>query len=201
MIAFEATPSKAVRIEQRLREAGIWHKVVLHPIAASNSTGHAPLYIPDGDNGSEMDSVGSTFYYTRDQRTISVQGGRLDDFVHEPVMLLKLDVQGHELQVLAGAERLLTHHGVDMIVLEFAPKLLMANAVDPALLLHFLYDRGYQCFSCPSANPQSTDQDEPPAGSWHRDLDLFDIGFLPNLKSDGSIPLFDPGRFCDLICL
>jgi hypothetical protein len=32
----------------------------------------------------------------------------------------------------------------------------MANAVDPALLLHFLYDRGYQCFSCPSANPQAT---------------------------------------------
>ena len=156
VIAFEATPSKAVRIEQRLREAGIWHKVVLHPIAASNSTGHVPLHIPDGDNGSEMDSVGSTFYYTRDQRTISVQGGRLDDFVHEPIMLLKLDVQGHELQVLAGAERLLTHHGVDMIVLEFAPKLLMANAVDPALLLHFLYDRGYQCFSCPSANPQAT---------------------------------------------
>jgi len=30
--------------------------------------------------------------------------------------------QGHELQVLLGAERLISHYGVDVIFLEFAPK-------------------------------------------------------------------------------
>jgi hypothetical protein len=50
-----------------------------------------------------------------------------------------VDTQGHELQVLQGAERLLSHYGIELLVLEFAPKLLMANGVDPALLLHYLY--------------------------------------------------------------
>lgn len=46
--AFEATPSKAKRIEQELKDAGHWHKVVLFSAAASNVSGTAKLFTPDG---------------------------------------------------------------------------------------------------------------------------------------------------------
>mmetsp|Transcript_48605 Transcript_48605/g.78257 ORF Transcript_48605/g.78257 Transcript_48605/m.78257 type:complete len:158 (-) Transcript_48605:306-779(-) len=125
-----------------------------------------------------------------------VSSVRIDDLVHEPVVLLKVDTQGHELQVLLGAERLISHYGVDVILLEFAPKLLMANGVDPALVLHYLYNMGYQCFTCPGDHNQQS----PPSLTWNGNLDLFDLGFLPNLLPDGTVPKYDPGRFCDLIC-
>ena len=122
---------------------------------------------------------------------------RLDDIVQERVQVLKIDAQGHELQVLHGADQLLSSYGVYLLVLEFAPRLLMSNGVDPAQLLHYIYDLGYQCFSCPGDGNQQS----PPALSWFRDLEMFDLGFLPNLMADGSVPLWDPGRFCDLVCL
>ena len=46
--AFEATPSKALRIEHQLKDAGYWHKVILTGAAASNESGTAKLFLPDG---------------------------------------------------------------------------------------------------------------------------------------------------------
>jgi hypothetical protein len=53
-----------------------------------------------------------------------------------------------------------------------------------------------RCFDCPGS-----DQQEPPPASWFRDLDLFDVGFLPNIDSQGHVPGWDPGKFTDLICV
>jgi FkbM family methyltransferase len=78
VIAFEATPHKAAAIEKLLKEQGIWHKVVLHAAAACNTSGELPLHVPHGEGGSEMDSLGSTFYYTGQQKTINVKSVRID---------------------------------------------------------------------------------------------------------------------------
>lgn len=195
--AFEATPSKAKRIEQELKDAGHWHKVVLFSAAASNVSGTAKLFTPDGAKGSEMDSLGTTFFYAGlAGGVLEVQTLRVDSVVHEHVAMLKTDTQGHELHVLMGAEGLLHNHGVDILLVEFAPRLLMANGVDPGDLLNFIYDNGYRCFDCPGH-----DQQEPPDPSWHRDLDLYDIGFTPNIDGAGNVPGWDPGKFTDLICV
>ena len=53
------------------------------------------------------------------------------------------------------------------------------------------------CFACPGDGNQQL----PPARNWYRDLDLFDVGFLPNALEDGSLARWDPGRFCDLVCV
>jgi hypothetical protein len=153
--------------------------------------------------GSEMDSMGTTFFYAGwPGRTVQVQTVRVDSVVQEHVALLKTDTQGHELhvlppaqhrrssillptvarlngrslaafiahtqtvlvggagssksaavghrkrfredfvlsscgrfvQVLMGAEGLLRKHGVDILLVEFAPRLLMANGRSSASL-------------------------------------------------------------------
>lgn len=72
VIAFEATPAKAAKIQELLKEQGIWHKVVLYAAAAGNVSGEVLLHTPLGDGGSEMDSIGSTFYYTSQRNSITV---------------------------------------------------------------------------------------------------------------------------------
>jgi len=72
VIAFEATPAKAAKIQELLKEQGIWHKVVLYAAAAGNVSGNVPLHTPLGEGGSEMDSIGSTFYYTSKHNSITV---------------------------------------------------------------------------------------------------------------------------------
>ena len=72
VIAFEANPAKAAQIQELLKKQAIWHKVVLHAAAAGNISGVVPLHIPLGEVGSEMDSIGSTFYYTETRNSINV---------------------------------------------------------------------------------------------------------------------------------
>ena len=56
----------------------------------------------------------------------------------------------HQVQSKAARCCPATEKAPQSQVLEFAPKLLMANGVDPALLLDFLYDLGYvRRASCP----------------------------------------------------
>lgn len=90
--------------------------------------------------------------------------------------MIKTDTQGHELHVLMGAEGLINGPGVDMLLVEFAPRLLMANGVDPGHLLQWIYDHGYTCFDCPSVD--DNDQTWPPYPSWHRQLDLYALPLL-----------------------
>jgi FkbM family methyltransferase len=68
----------------------------------------------------------------------------LDDAIHEPVSLLKLDCQGHELRALQGAARLLSGPDrIRAIKLEFYPPGLRAIGDDPMALLRLLDETGY----------------------------------------------------------
>jgi FkbM family methyltransferase len=86
--------------------------VSVHEIALSDQTGNAELFVPLGDQelvyglasleprlGSSNDKVVS----------INVPTVRLDVIVHQDVAFVKIDVEGHELNVLNGAVELLEH--------------------------------------------------------------------------------------------
>jgi len=60
------------------------------------------------------------------------------------IVLMKLDVEGNELQVLEGGKELITEYHVPFIVLEFSPSYLKEIGSDPKKLLQFFIDNGYK---------------------------------------------------------
>lgn len=73
-----------------------------------------------------------------------VQTVRLDDVLNERVDFMKLDVQGAELDVLKGAERLLTGALVVQTEVEFFPIYRCQPLFDT--VFGFLIDRGFELF-------------------------------------------------------
>ncbi|KAI9030508.1 S-adenosyl-L-methionine-dependent methyltransferase [Hyaloraphidium curvatum] len=73
---------------------------------------------------------------------------RLDDAVPawaDPVYLLKIDTQGHELKVLRGARRLLPR--ARYVLYEYSPRLMQRGKLgDDAALLRMLPRMGFLCF-------------------------------------------------------
>jgi len=109
VIGFEANPDCADLARRSLR--GI---ATIEWVALSSEQGTAVLRVPiDGADGSEA-ALGTVsrrntlrgFRY----REISVPMKILDDFVLPPVGFVKIDVEGHEEAVLAGAQRLVAQH-------------------------------------------------------------------------------------------
>lgn len=68
---------------------------------------------------------------------------RLDGLIHERADLVKIDVEGAELEVLAGAEGLLERPGRLTLVLEWNPACLRRAGRDPAELLDHLASLGF----------------------------------------------------------
>jgi FkbM family methyltransferase len=60
------------------------------------------------------------------------------------IALIKLDVEGHELQVLEGGEELITKYHVPFIVLELSPYYLKEVGSEPLKLVKFLVENGYK---------------------------------------------------------
>jgi len=82
--------------------------VHLHSEALSSESGSASLHIPVDESGLEHDASASIehgeFEHVRDQ-LVSLQ--TLDSFCFDRVRLIRIDVEGHELGVIAGAEKTL----------------------------------------------------------------------------------------------
>ena len=83
--------------------------VFLHPVALSDHSGDANLWIPSRGMGTEgRASLEATTTMDGNWRQQEVATSRLDDFDLGDVGFVKIDVEGHELAVLKGAPELLT---------------------------------------------------------------------------------------------
>ncbi len=86
--------------------------VSVHEVALSDQTGHAELFIPqDGQDlvhglASLEPGVGAS---SKAVASVNVPTARLDAIVRQDVAFVKIDVEGHELNVLKGAVELLEH--------------------------------------------------------------------------------------------
>jgi FkbM family methyltransferase len=86
--------------------------VSVHEIALSDQIGNAELFIPQGDDEpiyalASLEPAASAS--EQEVVSVSVPTARLDAIVHQEVAFVKIDVGGHELNVLYGAVELLEH--------------------------------------------------------------------------------------------
>ena len=109
--------------------------------ALSSESGEATLRIPldEWDSRSHLDVGGDEGGHWRSQR---VSLFRLDDIVREPVGFVKIDVEGHEQEVLEGATRILTSDK-PIFLIEIEERHKVGSVRDIA---RFMQERGYRGF-------------------------------------------------------
>lgn len=102
VIAYEPNPDLAARLERVFRLA---RSVEVRRCALSDATGTAMLRVPSDHGRSTIEAANDIG--GREAALVSVETRRLDDEPLGEVGFIKIDVEGHELAVLRGAERLL----------------------------------------------------------------------------------------------
>mmetsp|Transcript_2788 Transcript_2788/g.4707 ORF Transcript_2788/g.4707 Transcript_2788/m.4707 type:complete len:336 (-) Transcript_2788:320-1327(-) len=151
---FEPVEWKAKNILARIKKANMSKQIVFRQLALSNWTGETN-YVSHSDNGgpsgpsSYTDSL-ATPWNTGNQRTSKVRVDTLDNIFYDEgkvFVLMKIDAQGHDAEVLAGAAKLLQHGRIQIVVFEVSPYL----APEPQGYLEAvtrLASLGYLCFDC-----------------------------------------------------
>lgn len=103
---------------------------------------------------------------------VEVSVYRLDDLVAPPVHVAKIDVEGAEIEVLEGMERLLRDSPSIHLLVEWNPGLQQRAGSDPWHLPRLLLDKGFVVVALQDQSGQSTPAAEllrgdlPPAGWW-----------------------------------
>jgi FkbM family methyltransferase len=111
VIAFEPNPDLAARLTRLMRVAP---SVTVHNCALSDSDGTVVLRIPDDHGRSTLEAANTL--HGRETREVPVPARRLDGIVLGRVGFIKIDVEGHELAVLRGAERLLRDSHPNLLI-------------------------------------------------------------------------------------
>lgn len=125
-------------------------RAFLMPFALSNETGLTKFF----ESGCKMPHCGKVNripMHDVDSVTgnIVVPKYKLDDLIlptdTRKIWFLKIDVEGHELEVLQGARDLIRRSGLEYIVLEFSPN--GQSGVQWGVdLLNELFEQGFTCF-------------------------------------------------------
>lgn len=139
IVSFEPLPELVAR--NRRRAQGRW---MVEPVALSSSAGAATLHecvsVPDASTLERPGSARRRLFGAVDEwRDVDVQLRTLDEYRHlVPVdfdgrrVLLKLDVEGHELEVLRGGPSTLAR--VDVVVCEVSQCELVVGQVPASVL-------------------------------------------------------------------
>ncbi len=142
-VAVEPNPSLVPFIQVNLQRAGCHHFTVLNAIASSTNSDAATFAINPG--------------YSQDSRVVGPPGWRqvtvpavtIDqltaDVPQDTFVYVKVDTQGYEQFVLAGAHGFLTRSSSWILKIEFAPTWQQSQGTDPLLFLKGLVEAYYVC--------------------------------------------------------
>jgi FkbM family methyltransferase len=121
--SFEPHPGVRDRLKRNVNLNRLAGRIILHPEALSDHAGTATLY---GNN--DMSSLSDTVYGVAEAEPIKVQLACLDDVIaidESPISLIKVDVQGHELEVLRGGRKIIDRHR-PVLILEHEDSLFLS---------------------------------------------------------------------------
>ena len=146
IISFEPLPQPARQFRAVFSHDS---RVELHECAIAPKHGCAPLHISKRDDSSSLLPIGALqshiFPGTQEIGTATVAVAPLDEYVTDKDLdapaLLKLDVQGFELQALQGCERLLSRFA--FVYVECSYIELYAGQALADEVIAWLHDRGF----------------------------------------------------------
>lgn len=140
--AFEPLPELADLLRVAFRH--IPGRVVVHEIALSNTDGKAVLRIHDQSPGTSTieprNVLESSLRTSSDVTAVEVVQRRLDSLGLATTGFMRLNVEGHELEVLQGARELLTRDQPSLLVEVYRP----CSAGDSWQVRRFLRGLGYR---------------------------------------------------------
>lgn len=119
VILFEPIPQLVLQIKESLAENPEITNVTIHNIAASDTKEKAEIKLrPNNIGGSSL------HHHNKDFETITIQTIPADDLLLglPQVDLIKIDTEGHEIEVLQGIQKTLQTHK-PKIIIEFSPQL------------------------------------------------------------------------------
>lgn len=114
---FEPEPEAFKRL--KVNVAALEERCGMHKLALSRTSGSATLNVnPDT-------RLSSLVHRRPEDKRVTVRTATLDDFCRwhkvEHIDLLKIDTEGHEIEVLEGARRMLAENRVGFVQVETAP--------------------------------------------------------------------------------
>lgn len=141
VIAIEANPA----VFKELVRSTWGSRVTPLNLAASSRSGLARMSVPAGRDGAQVEPLG-----TLEPRCdggahqFKIPCARLDDIIDDrrPVSLIKIDVEGHESDVLLGTTGTIERHR-PVFVVEIEQRHLRGRSV--ADTVEWIMDRGYEC--------------------------------------------------------
>jgi FkbM family methyltransferase len=96
------------------------HEIKVYPIALSDKTDKVDMYIPNKAEKTGLRNYGGTSMYKTpgfdDQTKTEVECQKLDDIYTGVPSIVKIDVEGHELKVLKGAENIIKKYMPTLLV-------------------------------------------------------------------------------------
>ncbi|MEO7317842.1 MAG: FkbM family methyltransferase [Chthoniobacteraceae bacterium] len=147
--AFEPCSQTFSRLEENVRLNAL-RSVSCHRLALSDTNAEAKLSIAK-DGFDAWNSLGKP-YMGEDGGQETVQTATLDSFVSQHrlenrITAMKIDVEGWENQVLAGAEKLLSAPNAPALCIEFTEQAAQLAGSSCAALYHTLERFGFQMFT------------------------------------------------------
>jgi FkbM family methyltransferase len=143
VVSFEPAPRTAAVLRRTIRCNDLTSVVSVRQVAVSGARrrGEVELF----ETGDECSNASSLVRTDRTRDSVRVAATTLDDLVDDErltVAVMKIDIEGAELEVLEGAPVLLSHQRPAMTI-EVHPLELRASRRDPREVFDVLADHGY----------------------------------------------------------
>lgn len=141
---FEPIPANLQAIRRNVALNGLQRCTIVNPVAVYDQARTLTLYLSNAPGNTGWASITPS---ERRLTSLAVDAISIDAYVaaHDiaEVRLIKIDVEGAELHVLRGMERLLQRAGAPLIYLEINPFLLRKQQTSPTTIKRYLAERGY----------------------------------------------------------